>query len=83
MATMDQHAAHFADKCAELTAEVEAWRAVKGRIRDLVEHLESQRDGAKAAATAYPSTAATKLGEADAYDDSVDYLRDILASLPN
>lgn len=56
---------------------------LKGRISDLLAHLEHQRDGAKAAATAYPSTAATKLGEADAYDDSADYLRELLASLPN
>lgn len=56
---------------------------LKGRISDLIGHLESQRDGAKAAAKAYPSTAKTKLGEADAYDDSADYLRELLAGLPN
>ncbi len=54
---------------------------LKGRISDLLDHLEHQRDSAKAAAIAYPLTAATKLGEADAYDDSADYLRELLVSL--
>lgn len=54
---------------------------LKGRLSDLVDHFESQRDGAKRAAKAYPSTAATKLGEADAYDDSADCLRGLLAEL--
>ncbi len=55
---------------------------LKARISDLVDHFEHQRDGAKAAATHYPSTADTKLGEADAYDDAADCLRGILASMP-
>lgn len=55
---------------------------LRGRISELVEHLEHQRESAKAAAVHYPSVAATKLGEADAYDDSADYVRELLASLP-
>lgn len=55
---------------------------LKGRLSDLVDHLESKRESAKAAAKVYPSKAATVLGEADAYDDAADELRDLLASLP-
>ena len=55
---------------------------LRGRISDLVDHFEHQRDGAKRAAEAYPSAASTKLGEADAYDDAADYLRNLLASMP-
>lgn len=52
------------------------------RLSDLIDHFEHQRDSAKAAAQHYPSTAATKLGEADAYDDAADCVRDIVATLP-
>jgi len=55
---------------------------LKARISDLVDHFEHQRDGAKAAAEHYPSNAATKLGEADAYDDAADCLRGVLESFP-
>jgi hypothetical protein len=55
---------------------------LKGRLSDLVAHLEDKRESAKAAATHYPSKAATVLGEADAYDDAADEVRELLAALP-
>lgn len=58
------------------------YAAIRARMNDYIDHVEHQRDGAKAAAKAYPSTAATKLGEADAYDDVVADLRRIIAHWP-
>jgi hypothetical protein len=53
-----------------------------GRLSDFADHLEQKRDSAKAAATHYPSKAATVLGEADAYDDAAEDVREILKTLP-
>ncbi len=58
------------------------YAAIRARLSDYIDHVESQRDGAKAAAKAYPSTADTKLGEADAYDDVAADLREIIAHWP-
>lgn len=55
---------------------------LRGRLSDFADHVEGKRDSAKAAATHYPSKAATVLGEADAYDDVASDLRALLASLP-
>ncbi len=53
-----------------------------GWLSDFVDHVESKRDSAKAAATHYPSKSATLLGEADAYDDVASDIRALLASMP-
>lgn len=55
---------------------------IKAKLSDYIDHVESKRDSAKAAAKHYPSTAATTLGEADAYDDVADDLREMIAHWP-
>lgn len=52
------------------------------QVQSLLEWLESKRDSAKAAAIHYPSTSAKLLGEADAYDDAADSVREMLATFP-
>lgn len=60
----------------------EEYSKLKGRLSDFIDHVESKRDSAKAAAKHYPSKSATLLGEADAYDDVASDLRYLLSSLP-
>lgn len=58
------------------------YAAIRAKLSDYIDHVESRRDGAKAAATHSPSTAETKLGEADAYDDVAADLREIISHWP-
>lgn len=47
---------------------------------DLIEYLEGKRDSAVAAAKHYPSRFESLTGEADAYDDAADMLRDLIGA---
>ena len=60
----------------------EEYSSLRGRLSDLLDHIESKRDGCKAAAKHYPSKAATVLGEADAYNEVAEDLQELLATLP-
>lgn len=52
------------------------------RLSDMADNFEGKCNSARASATHYPSQAAKVLGEADAYSDAAEDVKELLATLP-
>lgn len=55
---------------------------LRHRMSELVDTMESKRESAKAASEHHPSRKQWLLGEADAYEDAADELRDFMKEMP-
>jgi hypothetical protein len=77
----DQDIKSCAGHTADWTVKAFSSLAALDRISDMIEVMETKRVSATAASKHYPSREQWLLGEADAYEDAADELRDLLAAL--
>lgn len=77
----DQDIKSCAGHTADWTVKAFNSLAALDRISVMIEMMEDKREGAKAASKLNPSRQQWLLGEAEAYEDAADELRDLLAVL--